>query len=332
MDSFSFFSSFLAKCELGDKYVSPDFAAETEFLAGLVLQMFDALEINTCLSGLGIPSDFCVLLDPVSIGAHKFGRHGKVLMVCIGVVDAQTFRLRARMIGAPTIGPSESGPTLRDLLLKCLAEHPAALTLESLESRCALVGGDGAISLGGPEKRYAPGARPRQSTGTAELAWATIHPSTGQPYVPPGGKYMAWAEVTMNMAELVKYRDSLPKVMACTDWDKFHREDAMLGKAVAESGYAQEVFDMAFLLDSLFGHGEGKILFQSVASEIKEVPKDTRGPGGTRKVAGLSAAPGNLVDNYRTHVAALHARMQWARDGHSAQSLAKLHGPQSHSE
>ena len=173
---------------------------------------------------------------------------------------------------------------LRDLCLAALASHPAGFGISALRKRLACVGGDGQITVGGPERRH-------QSSGAAEKIWETLHPS------PP---------------------------MFCCSWDDFHKADLAVARAVTRSSPAQEIFDTAACLDSMFAIGDGKLILRAAAHQA-DVPavKMTRA-GGTRKIGHLSTVPGNMLQNYRAIVLGLHARLSWRKGGGGSQSLQHL--------
>ncbi len=89
----------LAGVEVGDKCHSRHFTRDVECIASLLLAQLDAVDIQTNLPGLGIPSDFGILLDPVSIGPDKFARHDTTLMLCISIVSGHTQRIYTPMKG-----------------------------------------------------------------------------------------------------------------------------------------------------------------------------------------------------------------------------------------
>ena len=82
---------------------------------------------------------------------------------------------------------------------------------------------------------------------------------------------------------------------AFTSWDRFHRLDNSVWKAVQASPAAEEVFDVAAALDSLFGVSEGKTLLRGISALVGESARTTRRAGGTRKVGYLSGVPGHLL-------------------------------------
>ena len=57
-------------------------------IAAIELKRLDAQRINTRLPGLGIPSHFGVMADPVSIGGH-FSANGELVAIAIGTCFAK---------------------------------------------------------------------------------------------------------------------------------------------------------------------------------------------------------------------------------------------------
>ena len=75
----------------------------------------------------------------------------------------------SRFLVGPSAGQQHRGPDQAALILKTLAEHPAALSQKALQSRLAVVGSDGAATTGGPDSLHS-------STKGSELIWAAVHP------------------------------------------------------------------------------------------------------------------------------------------------------------
>lgn len=70
----------------------------------------------------------------------------------------------------------------------------------------------------------------------------------------------------------------------------------------------QEVFDVAARLSQLFGVGDGRVIFRSVAAELKEKHRRVLDQGGGRKVVALWRTVEQLISSYRTYHGSLHAR------------------------
>ena len=65
-------------------------ASEVTATAALCLAEQCAAEFDEPLPGLGIPSDFAVLADPVAVGDSVMSSHGDLLVVCLGIISART--------------------------------------------------------------------------------------------------------------------------------------------------------------------------------------------------------------------------------------------------
>ena len=124
-------------------------------------------------------------------------------------------------------------------------------------------------------------------------------------------------------AELT-WRAVHPRGMCCTEWDKFHRVANGIMRAMRACPAAEETLDLAAAADSLFGMGEGRALFGAVAEEINEECRRISMPGGTRKVVYLSGVPGNLLFNYKTISAGIHARIKMKEQGRGKQTKGAI--------
>ena len=117
------------------------------------------------------------------------------------------------------------------------------------------------------------------------------------------------------------------RLHVATEWDKFHRADLALTRAVNSCPLAEEVFAIGTMVDHWFNLGEGRLLFRSAAGAIgMDDPRSGRLPGLTRKVGALAEEPGHFLHNFPAYVAGVHAKMAYKRAGHSQQtSLAAMH-------
>ena len=263
------------------------FLRDVEHLAGRIIEYLDAADLHTPLGALGIPSDFGMLMDPVTIGTNKFARHETVLMLCLSVVSPHTHKIHTPMFGGESMGlGGHTGEAQVSLTAEMLEKHPAGLGKRALQARLSIVGGDGAVTEGGPEHRH-------KSSKAAEKMWLRLHPH----------------------AEILS-----------TQWDLFHRADNGAMRAVASVSAVQEIFDVAACMDNLFGIGEGRILLRGVSSHLNEKASTVRGPGGTRKVVFLAGVPGSLITNFKHYMAGLHGRVAWKQAKHGKQTLQSLLG------
>ncbi|CAE7572558.1 unnamed protein product [Symbiodinium sp. CCMP2592] len=211
------------------------FYDEAIYWSARVLQEMDALQWSEPLNGLGIPSDFALLIDPVNMDAGAFSRQYSLAVVALCICSPSTGGLVGPMVGAEILpfGGHNFEP-LQALIQKILDSHPAGLGLHSLRGRCACVGGDGQIVRGGSAAAHG-------SSGVAERLWQTIHEDG------LSGLFLEWE---------------------ATAWDRFHVADICLSRAVRSSPSASEVLQIVAELDTLFGVGEGKVLFESVANRV----------------------------------------------------------------
>ena len=77
--------------DVGHKYHTREHFKDVEFLAARCLQSYDAQDIRRPLGGLGIRSDFAVLMDGVPVGGVKaYRRHGTVVVICLSGVSPHT--------------------------------------------------------------------------------------------------------------------------------------------------------------------------------------------------------------------------------------------------
>ena len=165
---------------VGDKYHTRHHAEDVTYLAARCVESMAAEDFRVPLAGLGIPSSFAVLMDGVPLGgAGAFGRHGQVNVICVLSVSSATHRLHSWLAGWFVARDGHGGPALSAGLLEQLRRAPLSLALPELRARLTLIGGDGALVRGGPERKS-------NSTGAAELAWGAVFPSAGRPRQGPG--------------------------------------------------------------------------------------------------------------------------------------------------
>jgi len=286
----------LADGDVGSKYCDRRFATEIIALASLVLRQLDAYDWNQPLPGLGIPSDFAILADPVSLGVSVRARHDVLLVTCICLASRRTGTLYSPMFAAPAMPfGSHGGDTMASLMLETFTQHPAGWGLHVLRSRCSSLCGDGALCIGGPEHRH-------KSSDAVGKFWRKIHADPIVAY--PNGPHVNAPE--------------------CCCWDPFHRADNAGWRAIKAVPDAVKVFDISKQLDYAFGTSEGVTLFRGVADLVDERPYNIRAPGGTRKIVYLSGSPSSIIENYRIIMASLHGRVAWVQQGHSTQKIGHL--------
>ena len=189
-------------------------------------------------------------------------------------------------------------------VLKGLAQEPWGLGRRELRARLSLIGGDGAAVRGGADRKK-PGTR------CAEHMWADLHPL-------PEGDEMLAAEINMEAGRRIDLHVGDDALHFCTEWDKFHREDIALHRAIKRSAQAEELYAVTAAMDHLFHMGDGRLLLQSAADAVGIESRSGWMPSLTRKAVGLASEPGNLVANFAAYAAGLHARREWKRDGHGS--------------
>ena len=282
----------LAHGAVGDKGYTRGFAREAQHVGATLQRLLDAQDINRVLPGLGIPSDFAIMFDPVSLGKGMFTRHGTVLMTAISLISPSTGDFYLPMLDAPGMGlESHTGEAQKDSVITVCSKHPAGLTPRVLQSRVSVIGGDEQIVSGGPAHRHS-------SSRAAELLWSELH---------PGASCEDGAEI-----------------ISCVRWDDFHRCDLAAMRAVRQCGMAKEVFDMSAILDSQFGVNEGRMFFHAIAELTGDSPKAVQGSGGTRKIVYYSGVVRNMIANYKIYIAGMHGRLAWKQSGHGKQPLHML--------
>ena len=185
------------------------------YLSGRCMQAYNASDLSAPLGGLGIRSDFAVLLDGIPIGgASLYGRHGTVIVVCTCSVSPHTHRLYAQLQTWFVADRGHGGEATATATAAALAAPPLGLSLRELERSMCLVGGDGAVVRGGPG-RLKPG------TQAGDILWAKAH-----------------ACVETLGVGVEDWASDPSRLHRCTEWDKFHREDLCASRAIAATPMA----------------------------------------------------------------------------------------------
>ena len=220
-----------------------------------------------------------------------------------------------------------TGTSTARCVFNALEANPFEMAAVVLRECMSCLGGDGAVVRGGPDRSSA-------STQAADIMWFELHP-LAEP-----GEEDALVEIDRpsNPARPLcevrpgtehhhrgKWTADPTKLFTATEWDKYHREDIALRRAIEKSALAQEMFDICLRMDHLFGLGDGRSLLRSSAEAAHVRTKSTQMPGGTRKAAGLSSEPGHLLHNFRAYAAGLHLREAWRKAGHQGQTKGALH-------
>ena len=280
---------------LGNKYLSYHFVVRSELLGVSVAQAVVASQLSQLVPSLGIRADLSLVFDGVSIGATMFSRHETLEVIGVAQMQRESkgvWSNKEHMLAAPSVGQQHKGEEQQQLILSALAAHPARLTTAALRARLAMISADGAACRGGEDHIHT-------TTGAAELIWQHLH------------------------------SDLPPTASEATEWDLFHRIDLAVGKAIQSIPYATAIFDVARVLNSLFGVGDGRVIYRATADMIGEKRFCVPDQGGSRKVIALHHTVEHLLKTHRTNHAAMHARIGQAqgperRGGQTKQRLIEV--------
>ena len=155
---------------------NPEFSRLAVSFAAMVLHQMDTEDFNAILLGLGIPSDFSLLADPVSLGVGVRSRHDTLCVICINIISRWTGCSYTPMHSAPAMPHgAHGGEAMADMLLSSLSLHPAHWGIGVLRARMASVCGDGGLCEGGPEHRHS-------SSKAAEILWHRVHGGLSPPH------------------------------------------------------------------------------------------------------------------------------------------------------
>ena len=103
---------------VGDKYHHGQHFKDVEFLASKVVQADDATAMCRRLPGLGIMSDFSILMDGIPLGGIKaHGRHGSVTVICMNLVSPFTQRLYSQLVSWCTPSAGHGGEEMSTAVL-----------------------------------------------------------------------------------------------------------------------------------------------------------------------------------------------------------------------
>ena len=280
----------IAHVPVGDKYHSREFVKLVEELAMQLVRSCTADMLRTPMQGLGIPTDFALIWDGVSIGSRNFARNETLLMLASRGAHPTTGRPYTRLLAAPAMGLSHSGPDKTHLILKALTQLPrGGFTKRDLRASFVIGGGDGAEAKGGENARHG-------STGTAELLFREVF-------------------------------ERLP--FALSHWDFFHRDEISAKWAVKKTPLAAEIFDVSTIALQLFGIGSGRHILRGVASALEDEkqrikvkrPSETN---STRPMAYSYRVTDSLYQNYVVYHQGLAARLDMSRQGKTSQTQTHL--------
>ena len=279
---------------LGSKFIWPKFVETVEEQCVAALRSLAGKTMNQLVPSMGIPADFVLVFDGVSIGARMFSRNESMLVIGAVIMSEQgrgKWRSESQLLAAPSSAQHHTAQEQANLVLREVVAHPAGLSVRRLSERVGQVGSDGAASCGGEQRKV--------SALAAEVVWQQIHPQTDP---------------------------MTPAIAPATEWDLFHRIDLAGSHAIRSTPAAVEIFDVARVLASLFGVGEGRVVLRSVADLIGERRSRVPDQGGTRKIVALGNTIEHLLKNHRTFHAAMHARLGLVKAGRSGQTQNKLIG------
>ncbi len=115
------------------------------------------------------------------------------------------------------------------------------------------------------------------------------------------------------------------RLFAPTEWDKFHREDLALSRAVKACPLAGELFAVCAMMDHWFHFAEGKLILRAASEAAGTAMYSGSLPGISRKVVALAEEPGHFLQNFPSYVVAIQGRMAYSRAGHGGPNLRMLH-------
>jgi hypothetical protein len=282
---------------VGDQFHTRHFVQDTQRLAAKCIAAQARIDLDMRLGGLGIPSNVAVLFDGVPVGGVTlYGRHGNLLVVCLGYVSPWDGRMHTRFTTWAVNKSGHGGAATAQTVMSALEEQPLGMDVKTLRRRMSAIGGDGAVVRGGPARKL-PG------TQAADLMWFSVHP----PRVPVIGDDNVLAELARR-AQRDAWVSDVNFLHTVTEWDKFHRQDIALTRAIAVSPLAEEVYAICSMMDHMFGLGDGRLLLRAAAAAAETDIRSGRMPGMTRKAVQLCSEPGHLLHNFKAYAAGLHLR------------------------
>ena len=111
-------------------------------------------------------------------------------------------------------------------VLGALAKPPWGLDLSHLRASLSVIGGDGATVGGGPDRKN-PGTR------CGEFIWTTVHP-------PEDDDDVCLADMGRTARQRFNAQTAdADRLHLCVEWDKFHRQDIALSRAIRRVACAQ---------------------------------------------------------------------------------------------
>lgn len=198
-----------------------------------------------------------------------------------------------------------------EAVVGALRMAPLSMSSRDMQSGLSMVGGDGAVVRGG-EGRLLPG------TSAAELTWTMAHPELGHAHVEDDAPLAA-------LDDRMKTRIADDRrLWYSTEWDKMHREDKRITRAIAGCPAASNLFDIGRLMDHFFGFGDGRLLLRAAAAVTDTSIRSGALPSITRKGVTLTREPGHLLDNLPAYAVAMGGKVALRREHRGQYTLQVL--------
>jgi hypothetical protein len=202
-----------------------------------------------------------------------------------------------------------------EAVVGALRMAPLSMSSRNLQSGLSVVGGDGAVVRGGTG-RLLPG------TSAAELTWTMAHPELANV---DDGTPRADGTPLAALDDRMKVRIADPsRLWYSTEWDKLHREDKRITRAIAACPAASDLFDLGRLMDTFFGFGDGRLLLRTAASVTDTSIRSGAMPNVTRKGVSLTREPGHLLDNLPAYAVAMRGKVALKRENRGQHNLTVL--------
>ena len=104
----------------------------------------------------------------------------------------------------------------------------------------------------------------------------------------------------------------------------FHRLDRAIAIAIQNCPAVLEIFDIARVAQSLFGVGDGRVIYRGVAEILGTSFKRIPDQGSSRKAPALAATVRQLLDSLPILHGGMHARMADTRARRGGQTVTNL--------
>jgi hypothetical protein len=303
--------------EVGDKYHTKEHYRDTIYLAARAVQCLDEDDRQQPLGGLGIPSNFALLVDGVPVGGMN-ARNGTVEVICLHYVSPHTGVLHARFVTWTVLDSGHGGRAMAASVLRAMQAPPLAMGPRAMQAGLSLVGGDGAVVRGGTVRKSRPG------TSACEFIWSAAHPEL-ELITEDDPVILALLQVGDGKETMKARVADSSRLWYSTEWDKLHREDKRMLRSIHKCPLADELFDVARLMDAMFGFGSGKQLLRTAADMTDTIIYKGALPGVTRKGVSLVKEPGNLLENLAAYSVGLRGKVALKReDGPGSHKISIL--------